>query len=137
MDENHELRSGWRMRWLSSIKDFADEETQRRVWPDPANTNPHYSFVECFCCYFDDLDLSDDGYARALDEGLVSEAEVAAVADFHNFTDTYESPTDDYDHQAILMDANWTEVVALAKRAQAALLSLIEDPDERHMLGGP
>ena len=137
MSDNQELRRNWRTKWLGSIQEFADDESQRRLWLDPTNTNPHFSYAEYSCCYFDDLNLSDGGYEWALTEGLVSEEEVAAVADFHKIADAYESPTDDYDHEAILADPNWAETVAAAKRAQAALLSLIGDPHERRLLMEP
>lgn len=137
MADNEELRRNWRTDWLSSIQEFADEESQRRLWLDPTNTNPHFSFVEYFCCYFDDLGLSDGGYDWAVKENLVSPDEVAAVAHFHQIADTYNSPTDDYDHEAILADPKWAEVVEAAKGAQAALFSLIEDPHERRLLMEP
>lgn len=61
MTDREELRRNWRTNWLSSIQEFADEDTQRRLWLDPTNGNPHYSFGEYVCCYFDDLGLSDMG----------------------------------------------------------------------------
>jgi hypothetical protein len=137
MTDNQELRRNWRTNWLSSIQEFADDETQRGLWLDPTNTNPHFSFGEYMCCYFDDLSLSDSGYQCALEEGLVSADEVAAVADFHATARAYESPTDVYDHQTVLDDPKWAEVVAAAKRAQAVLLALIDDPHERRLLSEP
>ena len=137
MNDNPEFRRNWRTNWLSSIRDFADDETQRRLWLDATNTNPHFSFVEYFCCYFDDLGLSDGGYEWTVKQGLLSEKEVAAVAGFHKTADAYDSPTDDYDHRAILADPKWAEVVAAAKRAQAELLGLVDDPHERQLLMEP
>ena len=137
MPDDQELRRNWRTRWLSRIQEFADDETQRRLWLDSKNTNPHSSFVEYFCCYFDDLNLSDGGYDWALSEGMVSADEVRAVAEFHRTADAYDSPTDDYDHQAILADSKWTDVVAAAKRAQDALSQLIDDANERRLLLEP
>lgn len=107
------------------------------MWLDEANTNPHFSFVELRCSYFDDLGLSDGGYGWALAEGLVSADESAAVENFHHIAGIYESPADDYDHHAILADPTWAEVVAAARQAQAALLGLIDDPRERLLLTGP
>ena len=137
MNDNLELRRNWRTNWLSSIQELADDETQRRLWLDSTNTNPHFSFVECFCSYFDDLGLSDRGYKWAVMQGLLSEEEVAAVAGFHKIAHAYESPTDDYDHQAILADPKWADVVAAAKQAQAELLRLIDDPREHRLLMEP
>ena len=137
MHDDEELRRNWRTRWLSSIQEFADDETQKRLWLDRENTNPHFSFVEYICCYFDDLGLSDGNYDWALNEGLLSADEVAAVADFHRAADAYDSPTDDYDHEAILADPEWALVVAAAKRAQDSLAQLIDDSHERRVLLEP
>jgi hypothetical protein len=137
MNNDQEHRRTWRMRWLHSVTEFADDEKQRRLWLDRTNTNPHFSFVEYMCCYFDDLDLCDDGYDRAFKEGLVSEDEVAAVGHFHHLADTYDSPSDDYDNDAILADQNWAKVVEAAKVARVALLRLIQDPEERRILSRP
>ena len=136
MTNDQELRRNWRTNWLSSVREFADDETQRRVWLDPFNANPHNTFVEYMCCYFDDLALSDGGYTRAVEQGLLSEHEAEAVADFHRKAAAYHSPTDDYDNQAILADPNWAEVVTAAQNAQATLLKSIEDPPERRYLMG-
>ena len=137
MHDDEELRRNWRTRWLSSIQEFADDETQKRLWLDRENTNPHFSFVEYICCYFDDLGLSDGNYDWALNEGLLSADEVAAVAHFHRAADAYDSPTDDYDHEAILADPEWALVVAAAKRAEDPLAQLIDDSYERRVLLDP
>jgi hypothetical protein len=137
MNDDLEWRRNWRTNWLSSIQEFADEETQRRLWLDTANTNPHFSFVEYLCCYFDDLRLSDSGYQWAIKQRFVSEQEAVAVAAFHKIADAYNSPTDDYDHQAILADPKWKDVVAAAKQAQAELLRLLRDTHERRLLMEP
>ena len=134
MNDRLELRRNWRTKWLGSIQKFADYEEKRRRWVDPTNTNPAFTFVEYFCSYFDDLDLSDSGYVSAQNEGWVSSDEVAAVTSFHAIADAYESPTDDYDHQAVLSDPKWADVVAAAQHARIALLSLVTEPDERRLL---
>ena len=134
---DQKLRRNWRKSWLGSIRDFADVETQRLMWHDASNTNPHYSFAEYICSYFDDLGLSDDGFRSALESGLVSAREIAAVDEFHRIADRYESPTSDTDHHAILADPLWLEVVAAAQRAKRSLFDLLDDPRERGILAGP
>lgn len=124
MSADQEFRRNWRRDWLCIIQEFADYDGQRRSWLDYTNTNPHYSFVEYMCSYFDDLRLSDGGYDWSLSEGLLSTEEVDAVAGFRQTANCYDSPTDDYDHQAILAYPKWLEVVGAAKQAQAALLRL-------------
>jgi len=134
MNEGREVRRNWRIGWLGSIQDFADQETQRGAWLNPENSNPHFSYVECMACYFDVAGLSY-GYKSAIEEGFVTIEEAAAVADFHAVADTYEPPNgDDYAHEAILADPKWSEVVAAAKQAQTRLLALISDPSERQSL---
>ena len=87
--------------WLSSIQEFADDATQRSKWLDPRNENPHFSFVEYMCCYFDNLNLAQSGYDRASAQGYVSVEEIDAVHQFHMAAEAYASPTDDYDEQTI------------------------------------
>lgn len=106
------------------------------MWLDLTNTNPHYSPVEYFACYFDDLGLSVGKYQSAVNEGLLSSDEAAAVLEFHSVADAY-SAEDMYDYEAVLADRKWTEVVVAAKRAQTMLLELIDDPVERRALTEP
>jgi len=93
------------------------------------------------CCYFDGLAVFDnptalgEHYTVAREQGLVNADEAAAVEPFHAILAAYEAPgNDDYDHQAILADPKWGEVVDAAKSAQAALLPLIRDAKERREL---
>ena len=125
--------------WLSSIQAFSDSDTQRTRWLDPAERNPHFSFVECMCSYFDDAYLGeDDAYQKQLAAGKLSEEEVAAVAEFHAMADCYDSPNDDdWDTKAILEDAKWQAVVDAAQRAQWRLLPLLTDSTERDALIQP
>ncbi len=127
------------MMWLSSIQAFSDSETQKTRWLDPAERNPHFSFVECMCSYFDDAYLGEaDAYRKRLVAGKLSENEVAAVAEFHAVADRYKSPSDDdWDTQAILKDPEWKAVVEAAQRAQERLLSLLTDSTERDALTQP
>lgn len=141
MTENEELRPNWRRNWLGSIQEFADLDNQRRLWLDPNVSNPHFTFVEYICCYFDGLAVFDGpvalggSYAVAREKGLVTAEEAATVEPFHAILDAYETPgKDDFDHQAILADPKWRETVAAAKSAQSALLPLIHDPVERRAL---
>ena len=91
-----ELRRGWRLRWLTSIQSFSDRATQERRWLDPAEENPHFSYIECMCVYFDDvLWGEDEAYKKRLASGYVSKAEVAAVSVFHVLADAHQSPNGD------------------------------------------
>lgn len=131
-----ELRTNWRASWLSSIQEIADLEMQRATWLNPHNGNPHYSFVEYIEVYFDDLALGDvgGGYAARIAEGLLSDEEAAAASRLHALLDRYESPTDDYDHRAILEDPEWHRVVGAVREVQASLSAIIVQPEERARL---
>jgi len=136
---DEQQRLDWRLRWLTSIQSFADTDTQRRRWLDPAEENPHFSYVECMCVYFDDvLWGEDEPYRRRLEGGFLSETEVAAVAEFHALADGHKSPNgDDWNSRAILEDLAWQEVVRAAEQAQHRLLPLLSDPAEREALTRP
>jgi hypothetical protein len=136
MTQNNELRRNWRINWLRSVQEVADRATQKRMWLDKENTNPHFSFVEYLCCYFNGLGL-EDGYQRAVSGGLLTSGEAKAVAAFHSIFNAYCPPNGDYDHEAILADPKWNDVVLGAQQAQAALLDIIDDTDERLSLTEP
>ena len=144
MSDGNELteadqRHYWRLRWLSSLQAFTDAPFQTSKWADPQEANPHYSFVECMCCYFDDADLSDKGsYGRRIERGYLTLEEASAVADFHLLADQYRSPgQNDYNAKAILSDPAWRNVVEAAQSAQARLLRLLTSPYEVAALTRP
>jgi hypothetical protein len=90
------------------------------------------------CVYFDDVLFGEASYKQRLDSGYVSEAEVAAVTEFHTLADGHQSPNgDDWDIRAVLDDPAWQEVVAAAERARQRLLPLLSDPAEREALAQP
>jgi hypothetical protein len=129
-DASPELRRAWRRNWLSSIRELSAGDWQRRLWGK--SDNPHHSFDEYLSMYFDEVVL--DGYGARIAEGLISREEADAVADFHIAFDRYQAPIGPVKHDDILADPAWIEVVALANHARAALLTLIDDPDERQLL---
>lgn len=136
MNQDNELRMNWRRNWLGSIQEFADIDEQRAKWLDYSNLNPHYSFVEYMCSYFNDLGLSDhdNSYAWAIESKLVSQAEAAAVAEFHQLADMYECPNRDSTEHEILADPEWLKVVSAAQNARRQLLDLLNTPRERDIL---
>ena len=135
-DPEHEasLRKSWRTRWLGSLEELGDIAMQRATWLNPANSNPHYSYVEYRECYFTDLDLSD-GYSPLVADGYVSNAEAEAVEPFHRLFKAYGTPTgDSYDHAAILADLRWLEIADAARAAADRLADLLAYPEElRHL----
>ena len=138
-DEEKDQRRHWRLLWLSSLQAFSDNETQKSRWLDTAERNPHFSFVECMCSYFDDAYLGDeDAYEKRLARGHLSTNEAVVVADFHALAQRYESPDgDDYDAEAVLGDPNWKKVVEAAQHARQRLLPLLTDSTEIAALTQP
>lgn len=134
-----EQRLHWRRQWLSSIQAFGDSETQRTRWLDITEPNPHFSFVECMCCYFDDaLFGEDDTYQKRIVLGHIAIEEAVAVAEFHTLADAYQSPGGkDWDAQAILDDPAWQAIVRAAEQAMDRLLPLLSDACEREALTQP
>ena len=129
-----DVRSAWRQNWLGSLQELADFDIQKRAWLNPTNANPHYSYVEYVASYFDDLQLAArDGYASAVEEGLLTPAEASAVADFHARFDAYVD-LGHSDPKVILADPQWLGVVEAARSAQAGLLVLLEDGAEKALL---
>jgi hypothetical protein len=139
VEEWKELRRNWRINWLSSINQLADIELQRTMWLDKTNTNPHWSYVEFRCEYVDDLSIQTDwgGYRGRIEDGLVTDEEVAAITEFDGMFREYKPPRGDaYDHLAILSDEAWQELVDAASRVRTRLAKLLTDPNELHYLLG-
>lgn len=132
-----DLARTWRKNWLSSIYEFSDYSLQRYSWRGGLEpNNPHWSYIEFMCSYFDNCNLSD-GYDSFVHWGFITAAEAAVVSAFHAAADKYIAPNqDDYDHDAILADPRWQEVVALAAAARDELLVMLNDPDEIDVLRG-
>lgn len=139
LSADHDVRATWRVNWLSSIQELADLGMQRATWLNPHSGNRHYSFAEYVESYFSDLALSKDGggYPARIKEHLLSQDEAAAVSHFHAVFESYEPPTDWFDHHAILEDPKWLGVVDAAQAAQARLATIINDPVERDSLLQP
>lgn len=114
-------REEWRREWRYCIGRFADFPTQQAQWLDAQEPNPHRTFIEVMCCYFDDLLRGEPDYGWAVAAGLVSRQEAETVQPFHVRAASYRSPTNDFDHAAILRDPAWQAVTEAAMFALAAL----------------
>jgi hypothetical protein len=118
----------WRKRWLSMISYFALYEIQTKMWLDTNNPNPHWTFAELMCSYFEDLGFSDDASSldELLQEGYISENELSAAELFHKSAFLYKPPNNDhYDHKRILTDAKWIAIVNEAKNVKNKLRQLL------------
>lgn len=123
----------WRERWLRSVNELTSLELQRKSWLDKTHTNPHWSFIEFMCCYFDDL-VIDDKYKYQLDKGWISNLEYELIEDWHIELDNYNAPNnDDYDNEAILNDPKWLEILEIGIKAKIELAKTL-DKTERDFL---
>ena len=130
-------KRNWRSNWLQLIAHLANANLQQERWCHPERyPSAYWSFTEFMCMYFDDLAL-DEGYCSAVESGLVTEEEFAAVAHFHGKLCSYRAPGgNDFNHAAILSDPNWSEVVRAANGALVALERLaLSEPDRQAIRG--
>jgi hypothetical protein len=131
--EKKELRTNLRLNWLASLAALADIEVQQR-WLNKNITNPEWSYVEFMASYFDDIVLLYGGYEKMIHDGFLSQEEYNCVKEFHNALDDYTEPNGQYDHEAILKDPTWQEIVTLGKQSNARLATLLVDPSEKNAL---
>ncbi len=73
------LEVGIRLRanWFRSVREIADIDLQRRMWLDPANSNPYWSYVE-FVENFPDIGQLADAHAR----GWLNSVEFTLLSEF-------------------------------------------------------
>ena len=118
-------REMWRERWLDSINELTSFDLQVKSWLDKANTNPHWSFVEFICTYFDDLFL-DDNYQYVLHNRWITEHELEIIKEWHEELNRYNPPgNDDYDNEAILNDKKWLAIIAMGESAKNKLKQVL------------
>jgi hypothetical protein len=121
----------WRQNWLSSINELTSISLQTKSWLDLKNTNPHWSFVEFMCCYFDNL-FSKYDYQYYIDNGWVSKHEYNIMKDWHEALDKYDSPANnDYDHNSILNDSKWLNIVKTGEIAKNALALTLNENEKQ------
>jgi len=124
----------WRNRWLSCINELTSIELQRQSWTDKRNSNPHWSFVEFMCSYFDDLGI-DNNYENQLKQGWITKEEFDSISAWHQLLDKYDSPKkDDYDVEAILTDEKWLMIIEEGEKAKNELRRNLSDEEKRVLL---
>ena len=115
----------WRERWLDSINELTSLHLQIKYWLDKDSTNPHWSFVEFMCTYFDDLSLGDN-YQYALNNGRVTGQEFGIIREWHEALDKYNPPdNDDYDNEAVLNDEKRRAIVTTGRTVREKLKSVL------------
>ena len=90
-----------------------------------------YTFTECMCQYFDDLNLSG-GLQSAFHEGWLSQDEVHIVTKFHDLADKYH-PTINSD-QDVLDDPKWKDIVREAQKVWIVLKTHLTDKAELELM---
>ena len=123
-------KENWRKRWLSSINELTSIGLQRISWLDKENTNPHWSFVEFMCCYFDGLAINDN-YKYQLERNWVTETEYQIILDWHSRLDKYEAPNKDAcDVVKILNDENWLRIVEIGEKVKERLVNQLPENEK-------
>ncbi|MBI3221103.1 MAG: hypothetical protein HYZ44_16445 [Bacteroidetes bacterium] len=126
-------REMWRERWLDSINELTSLDLQIKSWLDKGNTNPHGSFAEFMCTYFDDLSLRDN-YQSALNNGWVTDQEFVIVGAWHEALDEYNSPNDDdQDSETILNDQKWLAIVNIGQAVKEKLKNMLTADEIRNL----
>jgi len=121
----------WRARWLGCINELTSLDLQKKSWLDKTHSNPHWSFVEFMCNYFDDLAI-DENYKYQLDKGWVTKKEYEIIEGWHIALDKYNSPkNDDYDNEAILNDPKWIEVLQSGRTIRNELTITLNETEKQ------
>lgn len=121
----------WRERWLECVNELTSLELQMKSWLDTTQTNPHWSFIEFMCIYFDDLHL-DDHYQYFLNKGWITSEEFEIIKDWHEALDKYKSPrNDDHDRQSILNDPKWREIVEKGINSKNKLVEVVSSKEKQ------
>lgn len=126
-------RESWRKDWLVLINKLTSHDLQKLSWLDRLQENPHWSFVEFMCCYFDDC-LLQKSYSEFISGGYVSQQEFDVLNEWHQLLDNYTAPDNkDDDHLAILNDPRWLQIIHAGEKAKEQLAVLLPE-DERKFL---
>jgi hypothetical protein len=126
-------KEAWRLRWLDCINELTSLDLQRKSWLDRTHTNPHWSFIEFMCCYFDEL-VIDDNYKKLLRDVWVTKQEYEIIKDWHQALDKYDSPqNDDYDHEAILNDPKWLHILQMGVNVRIKLAEIISETEKPYL----
>ncbi len=126
-------RDLWRQRWLHCINQLTSLELQKASWLDMTHSNPHWSFIEFMCCYFDELFI-DDNYKYPLDKSLVTQKEYDIIKDWHEEIDKYSAPkNDDYNNQAILNDPKWLDILQSGVNVRNKLAETLNESEKQYL----
>jgi hypothetical protein len=128
-----DLKRNWRRNWLVALLSLSDFALQKERWLNKDITNPAWTYIEFMASYFDDLPFGES-YRFFLENAVISQAEYDCIIDFHGALDQYKEPRGDhYDHESILEDGQWQQVVAKGAVAMKRLEALIVDEQEKEI----
>lgn len=131
MTKEQSQKELWRNRWLRCINELTSYNLQLKSWLDSSNANPHWSFIEFMCSYFDDLVIDND-YEYQLKENWISEPEFEIIREWHNLLDKYDSPNnDDHNREGILNDEKWKMIVKLGQEAKIELSRILKNEEKQ------
>jgi hypothetical protein len=125
-------KNEWRKNWLNSIYEITSLELQEKTWLDNENTNPHWSFIEFMCFYFDDLSLSKN-YEEELKSGWVKEDEYLILKDWHDKLNNYNSPKNLDINDQVLSDINWLEIISIGTKAKSELYKIVSQEEKNYL----
>lgn len=127
------MKEIWRKRWLESINELTSINLQRKSWLDRTNMNPHWSFVEFMCSYFDDTLVYD--YKYLVEINWVTKEEYEIIKEWHNALDKYDAPkNNDFDHKAILNDIKWIDIVQAGANAKSKLAEKLNSVEKEYLI---
>jgi len=124
----------FRERWLDCINELTSLELQKKSWLNINNTNPHWSFVEFYSSYFDNLFTGYD-YEEYIHQNWLTKQEFEIIKDWHEALHKYDSPSNkDWDVEAILNDAKWLEIVKMGEKAKNKLATVLDEKEKKYLL---
>lgn len=127
----HDDKKIWREKWLSSINELTSLDLQKKSWLDKTHTNPHWSFVEFMSCYFDDLGI-ENNYKYPIDNSFLTDQEFEIIKYWHEVLDKYNPPkNDDYEHEAILTDPKWLDILQTGLTMKNKLASTLNETEKK------
>lgn len=122
----------WRKRLFEAINELTSQNLQKESWQNRENKNPHWTFVEFMCCYFDDLLIYD--YPYYINNNWISQKEYEIIKDWHISIDNYKSPNgDDYCIEAILNDSEWNNILQKGLKAKKELLKILDKVEKQYL----
>ena len=125
----------WRKQWLLAISELTNYDLQRKTWLDLTNFNPHFSFAEFMCYYFDDL-LADITFTDYIQMGWISPTEYDILKEWHDKLAAYQSPNNqDSNNEAVLNDPKWQAIVKEGETARLNLLTVLDKEESDALMG--